>query len=650
MAVSFDGLGVPVATAVMGKSGAGEGDTLADPTSTLEYDLFAWQTSSTPNFFRARSRETHADPNTRWQESRTYFDGSGRTIMVKAQAEPGLAPERDANGDLVLDGNGDPILADTSPNVRWVGTGRTVYDNKGNPVKQYEPYFSSIPDFEDEAELVEQGVTPILDYDPLGRLIRTDFPNGTFSTVEFTPWESSAYDPNDNVLQSTWYSDRINYAGSDPALVAEQRAASLTEAHDSTPTRTALDALGRAFLVVEDAGSGTRYPIRSDLDIEGNVLSVTDARGNMAETNVYGMAGRLLQTDSEDAGWRRSLTDVVGNPIRSWNERGFTHRMVYDALLRPTDVYVTPPAGTEMLAQRTVYGETVGATAADDNLRRRVFRVYDGAGAATSERYDFKGNLRSSSRQLAVAYDSTADWSALASESTISGMETAAASDSAERDVHDDGGLRRAEPADAADDAGRLADGADVQRGGAARDGGRGTAGGRERLGVRDEHRLRRQGAARADRLRERGVDDVRVRAADVSAVAALVDALERRGAAAGPAIHVRPGRKHRGDPRPGAAAGVLRERGGEPGPAVRVRPAVPADAGDGPGVAEPGAADAQRADAGAAAGSGRPGGAADVRADVRVRRGRQPDAGPAHGDERELDAGVRLRERRATG
>ncbi len=44
--------------------------------------------------------------------------------------------------------------------------GRAVFDNKGQPIKQYEPGFSSVPDFEDEDELVTQGVTPILRYDP----------------------------------------------------------------------------------------------------------------------------------------------------------------------------------------------------------------------------------------------------------------------------------------------------------------------------------------------------------------------------------------------------------------------------------------------------------------------------------------------------
>ncbi|MFO0761900.1 MAG: hypothetical protein U0359_36005 [Byssovorax sp.] len=48
-------------------------------------------------------------------------------------------------------------------------------------------------------------MTPILRYDPLGRLIRTDLPNGTFSKVVFDPWKQTTFDPNDTVTESLWY-------------------------------------------------------------------------------------------------------------------------------------------------------------------------------------------------------------------------------------------------------------------------------------------------------------------------------------------------------------------------------------------------------------------------------------------------------------
>ncbi len=75
---------------------------------------------------------------------------------------------------------------------RWVGTGRTIFNNKDEPVKQYEPFFSPTHSYEDEADLVESGVTPIIHYDPLARVIRTDLPNGTFSKVELRAVKSGS--------------------------------------------------------------------------------------------------------------------------------------------------------------------------------------------------------------------------------------------------------------------------------------------------------------------------------------------------------------------------------------------------------------------------------------------------------------------------
>ena len=74
--VAFDILGFVVASAIMGKVGDSDGDTLEDPTSTFEYDLFAWQTSGKPNWAKSRVRETHQDEYTRWLEQRSYFAGA----------------------------------------------------------------------------------------------------------------------------------------------------------------------------------------------------------------------------------------------------------------------------------------------------------------------------------------------------------------------------------------------------------------------------------------------------------------------------------------------------------------------------------------------------------------------------------------------
>ncbi|MFT3770203.1 MAG: SpvB/TcaC N-terminal domain-containing protein [Minicystis sp.] len=405
----FDALGMVAATAVMGKDGESDGDTLDDPTATFEYDLDRYRLTGKPNVVHLRARERHGDAETPWQESYSYSDGSGHEVMRKVRAEPGEAPQRDSEGALVHDGEGKLVFTATDP--RWVGTGRTVFDNKGNPIKQYEPFFSGSHEYEDEAELVEWGVTSILHYDALGRLVRTDLPNGTFSKVAFDPWVERRFDPNDTVLESLWYAAR---ASLDEETDPEGRAAAITEAHADTPAVVHLDALGRPFKTIQDNGDAGQYETTVVLDIEGNALSITDDRGVVVQQSSFAMGGHKLYQKSCDAGERWMLADAGGALLRAWDGRGFTRRAQYDEARRPTHLFVTPDGEDEILVERTVYGEELGSSAPASNLRGKPYLHYDGAGLVKSVSFDFKGNLLQSQRRLATAYHAQVDWSVLA--------------------------------------------------------------------------------------------------------------------------------------------------------------------------------------------------------------------------------------------
>jgi len=406
-AAQFDELRRMVATAVMGKVGSGDGDTLADPTVKVEYTLDRWQTLGLPNRVHLSAREQHGPSNPRWQESYSYSDGSGHELMKKVQAEPGSAPEVGPDGKVVKDASGAVVYANAS--TRWVGTGRTVVDNKGNPVKKYEPYFSANFEFEDDTDLVNWGVTPILRYDPLGRLVRTDLPNGTYTKSVFDAWHVEAWDPNDTVADSLWYAAR---SGLSPTT-GEGRAAALALAHAGTPDVTYLDAQGRTFLAIQDNAGGTKIPTRTTLDVEGNSLAVTDARGNAAQATVFAMNKQVLTTTSCDAGQRWTLSDVMGQSFRSWDSRGTARRTVVDPMRRPIQLFVQTGTQNETLAEVRIYGERV-ANADAVNLRGKPYQVYDGAGVVATSPYDFKGNLLTTSRQVTVAYQAVPDWSALA--------------------------------------------------------------------------------------------------------------------------------------------------------------------------------------------------------------------------------------------
>jgi RHS repeat-associated protein len=396
-AVAFDPLGMLTALAVMGTAGSEDGDTLADPTTCYKFDLLAWETDQAPIWLHTLAREQHGPANPGWFETYSYVDGSGRPVLKKVQAQP------DATGV-----------------ARWVGNGRTVFDNKANPVKTYEPYFASDPGYDDEDVLVAAGYCTIMRYDPLSRLIRTDAPDGVFSTVDLGPWGTTSSDAVDTVLGSAWYADASSRPTTDPL----NRAAMLAKLSANTPATTASDPLGRTVLSVANNRPAGLYTTRSTLDIQGNVLTVTDPVGTLAVSQVFDAQGNVLQSRSADAGTLLTLMDGIGRPYRSWDARGFAHRQLYDPLHRPTQRWVTPPGGAEFLANQAVYGEGL-ATA---NFRGRLYQQFDGAGVMTNAAYDFEGRVTRALRQVASDYTTAPAWDRLATLTDPTSFLPAAAS------------------------------------------------------------------------------------------------------------------------------------------------------------------------------------------------------------------------------
>jgi RHS repeat-associated protein len=485
-AVAFNALGMVVATAVMGKTVENLGDLpedfdadpplaslqafVADPqaqaasllgkaTTRIVYDLDRYQRAGQPPFAVTLARETHFHPGgaqTRIQIGFSYSDGFGREIQKKIQAEAGDAPQRQAPvplaggdirpGELVLDGQGKLVQANTLH--RWVGSGRAVFNNKGKPVRQYEPFFSATHLYEPEREMTDTGVSLVLFYDPVERVVATLHPNHTYEKVVFDPWQQVNYDVNDTVAAQgaetgdprtdpdiqgyvsryfatqpaawqTWYAQRQGGA----LGPQEQAAANKAAAHANTPTTAYFDTLGRAFLIVAHNkvvcnghaldGTEAKFCTRVELDIEGNRRSVRDAieqngdaQGRIVMRYDYDLLGNRIHQASMEAGERWMLNDVVGNPIRAWDSRGFNRLMTYDELRRPTGLYVIEN-GAKRLAEQTIYGEGQGDAA---NHRTRVYQVCDGAGMATNVAYDFKGNLEESQRELLRDYKTAVDW------------------------------------------------------------------------------------------------------------------------------------------------------------------------------------------------------------------------------------------------
>jgi RHS repeat-associated protein len=409
------------------------------------YDLDAYRSSggTRPAVAAAIVREEHfnelADSPVRM--SFEYSNGLGQVVMKKSPAEPGRARQTIINPDDTYTIIETDTSASVPPQLRWIGNGRTVLNNKGNPVKQFEPYFSVTHRFEDLKELVETGVTPILYYDAAGRLVETRFPNETFSRTEFDSWKQLVWDQNDTVADSPWYQKRyyrlidaeLIAAGKDPGR--EKLAAEKAAKHATTPMALHFDTLGRPVLQIEhnkDAlGGDLFYQTKTALDPEGNLLSVVDARGNTVMTYRYDMLGGIAYQRSMDAGQRWLLKNILGNPLKSWDERNHEFLYGYDILHRPTEKRVTGgdgPVPLDNLYERITYGEAL-PDAALKNLKGRAVIIFDTAGKLETEEFDFKGNPLRTTRKFARNYRETVNWNVadpellLESETFLSGFE-----------------------------------------------------------------------------------------------------------------------------------------------------------------------------------------------------------------------------------
>ncbi len=330
------------------------------------------------------------------QLSFEYTDGLGNVAMQKTQAEPGEALQLDIkpNCEYTLE------TMDTGSALRWIGNGRTVLNNKGNPVKQYEPYFSVTPFYEDHKELTERGVTPIIYYDALSRNIKTEFPDGTKTEVRFNAWQQSSYDQNDCHTTNLAY---------------------------HTPTQLHLDTLGRPMVSIAHNRMYTRdalgkriptdfkdeyYSTQINLDIEGNTESIIDARGNQVMLYRYTMLGHRIYEKSMDAGERWSINNIAENPIRQWDSKAQRFEIKYDELQRPIAQWLYKKPSTQpFLIEQFTYGEEA-TNAKENNVRGQLYAHYDSSGLVSNKAFDFKGNLLESTRQLPVfKKEEIIDWS-----------------------------------------------------------------------------------------------------------------------------------------------------------------------------------------------------------------------------------------------
>jgi RHS repeat-associated protein len=444
-AIGYTPLGLPAWTASTGKPGARQGDTPQQPGAIFTYDLTAWddsgpadrQPTSVHTTRRVAHRWTLIDaanarraqlglpPLTtaqiaamfppdeaarhpgRFLQKTEYTDGFGRRLQTRAQADDIILDDLGLTAELTAPGPVATHRQDPAAPPQVAVSGWQTYDNKGRIVQKYEPSFDTGWAFRPPAggPLNGQPARVIIRYDPRGLAILTIFPDGSQQRLvpgipadltdpdayQPTPWESYSYDNDDNAGRTS------------PAASAGW------SSQWNTPSSDLVDPLGRVVRHTERTTTAV-LATHSTLDIDGNLLQVTDALGRVAVQQVYDLLGRSWQQQVIDAGTVRVVLDSGGSTLERRDARQALTLAAFDALRRPCRSWARDRAADlPTLRQAVIYGDDraesglTPARAAAANLLGRPYQTYDEAGRTGASSYDLDGNLLEKTRRTLAA-------------------------------------------------------------------------------------------------------------------------------------------------------------------------------------------------------------------------------------------------------
>lgn len=434
-------------------------DIIADPSKYLGkmqsyfyYDVFAWQREGEPVRSLSLVAEDYpgeASNSPRIQIQLAYNDGFGRNLVTKLKVEA---------GESFLYNPITKNITSGVTNDRWLASGRVQYNNKGNLVKKYEPYYINTPDYVPNPILEMVGVSPIIYYDSLDRVTHVVTAKGFLTKNGWTPWEHTSYDENNTIKDSHYYKDNIEIPDPLSSFYDED----LTEAgrdnikyaikYFNTNVTTVIDNLGRSIATLQI----NKYPedlskldlgnpdtnIKEEVlitttayDILGRVISSADPRfskynkDHPDKKKLYNFemfyatgSKNPLKTISADADISWVLANTLGNSTYEHNSRNISISYKYDELNRPILVYVKKAASgsdkdslaLDHITQMIVYGDTPGSGISQNyNLKGQVYRFYDESGIVTTSSYSLTGEVIKTERQFLTDYQNDVNWNYL---------------------------------------------------------------------------------------------------------------------------------------------------------------------------------------------------------------------------------------------
>ncbi|WP_433646736.1 SpvB/TcaC N-terminal domain-containing protein [Kosakonia pseudosacchari] len=123
----------------------------------------------------------------------SYSDGFGRELQTSVRFEAGEAWQRMGGGTLITE------TVQTS--TRWAVSGRTEYDNKGQAIRTYQPYFLNSWQWVKDDSARTDLYADTHYFDPLGREREVFTAKGYLRRTLYTPWFIVSEDENDTLSE-----------------------------------------------------------------------------------------------------------------------------------------------------------------------------------------------------------------------------------------------------------------------------------------------------------------------------------------------------------------------------------------------------------------------------------------------------------------
>ncbi|PHM44333.1 SpvB/TcaC N-terminal domain-containing protein [Xenorhabdus szentirmaii] len=130
-----------------------------------------------------------------------FSDGFGRVLQTAVRQVAGEAWQRTNEGALVIGSGGKPAVAETT--FRWAVSGRAEYDNKGQVIRTYQPYFLDSWKYVSDDSARQDLYADTHYYDPIGREYQVITAKGWLRRTLFTPWFVVSEDENNTLAETS---------------------------------------------------------------------------------------------------------------------------------------------------------------------------------------------------------------------------------------------------------------------------------------------------------------------------------------------------------------------------------------------------------------------------------------------------------------